>query len=86
MKRTRQDLPESGLMTVEEVARYLKLNIFTVYKLAERGEIPAAKIGRVWRFKKEEIYRWLAEKMTRDKRERHEKWQKKHDKLMKEKP
>lgn len=38
------------VMTVEEVAEYLGLSKPTIYKLARRGEIPAAKVGRSWRF------------------------------------
>ncbi len=86
MKRTKQDSPEPGLMTIKEVAQYLKVNIYTVYKMAEHGELPAAKLGRIWRFRKDEIYRWLAEKMTREKKARLARWQKKIDRLMKERP
>ena len=38
------------LWTVEEVARYLRLSPGTVRAMARRGELPARKIGRVWRF------------------------------------
>ena len=60
------------IMNVEEVAGYLRVAPATVYRLAQRGEIPAAKVGRVWRFQKEAINRWLAaqaestEKQTQD--------------------
>jgi excisionase family DNA binding protein len=39
-------------MTLEEVARYLKINKSTVYRLIERRRIPAFKVGNQWRFKK----------------------------------
>ena len=48
------------IMTAKEVARYLKLNEITVYKYAAKGKIPAARVGNVWRFNKEDIDRWLA--------------------------
>ena len=86
MKETRQDLPEPGLMSVAEVAQYLKLNVYTIYKMTERGELPGTKLGRLWRFKKADIYRWLTEKITREQKERTAKWQKKYDKVIKEKP
>lgn len=42
-------------ITVAEVARYLKLSDMMIYKLAQAGEIPAAKIGNRWRFDRDEI-------------------------------
>ncbi len=54
----------SDLMTVKEVAEYLKLNYMTVYKLAQKGKIPASKIGGNWRFKKELLDEWIAKQST----------------------
>ncbi|MBA7583309.1 hypothetical protein ES708_25250 [subsurface metagenome] len=85
-KKKKVDIPQEHLMTIEEVAEYLKLNVHTVYKLAQRGEIPAIKLGGSWRLRKQEIYSWLATKMTMEKKARYEKWQKKYKKLMKDKP
>ena len=48
------------VMTLEEVARYLRINKSTVYRLARDGTLPAWKLGNVWRFKKEAIERWIA--------------------------
>ncbi len=42
------NLPD--VMTVEEVAKFLRVNKKTVYDAAKRGDIPAKKIGRVYRF------------------------------------
>ena len=47
------------LMTISEVAAYMRVSRFTVYRLAKDRSIPATKIGRQWRFQKEEIDRWL---------------------------
>ena len=47
------------LMTVEEVARYLSLHELTVRRFAREGEIPAFKIGRQWRVKKDLLDRWI---------------------------
>lgn len=52
-------MPRDKLLTLEEVAEYLRLNRFTVYRMAERGELPGAKIARRWRFKESSIRRWL---------------------------
>lgn len=48
-------------MTIKEAAEYLRLNYMTVYRLAQKGTIPASKVGGNWRFKKEIIDEWLLE-------------------------
>lgn len=47
------------LLTIEEVAKYLRLNRFTVYRLAEAGELPGIKVARRWRFKSKDIEAWF---------------------------
>jgi len=47
------------VMTVEEVAAYLRIPRSSVYKLAQEGRIPCQKAGRRWRFHREAIDRWL---------------------------
>ena len=47
------------VMTVDEVAQYLGVVPDTVYRKARRGEIPAVKMGKMWRFPKETLDRWL---------------------------
>lgn len=49
-------------LTVQQVAEYLQLSTMMVYKLAQNGDLPASKIGRVWRFEQEAIDRWLKER------------------------
>ena len=49
----------SDILTVEEVAEYLKLAKKTVYKMAVEGTIPAFRVGKFWRFKKTEIEEWI---------------------------
>ena len=49
------------IMTVRQLAEYLKLNYQTVYKKVQKGEIPASKIGKSWRFQKSIIDHWLSE-------------------------
>ena len=51
--------PASDIFTVGEVAAYLKLPISTVYRLAERRDIPGHKVGRQWRFQRTVIDEWL---------------------------
>ena len=47
------------LLTPQELARYLKLNHTTVIRKANRGEIPAIKIGKQFRFDKDQVDKWL---------------------------
>lgn len=46
-------------MTLEDVARYLKLTPQTIYTWAQEKKIPAAKLGKEWRFKKSVIDEWF---------------------------
>ena len=52
------------LMTTGEIAKYLKLRRETIIRKAKGGEIPAIKIGRQFRFDKEQINRWLSKNLT----------------------
>ena len=47
------------VMNVDEVARYLRVVPDTIYRRARRGEIPAVKVGKVWRFPKDTLDKWL---------------------------
>ena len=46
-------------MTVKDISEYLQLSKDQIYRLAQQGKIPAAKIGRGWRFRKEKIDEWM---------------------------
>jgi PTS system nitrogen regulatory IIA component len=50
---------DSEIMTLEEVAEYLKLTPQTIYTWAQEKRIPAAKLGKEWRFKKSIIDEWF---------------------------
>lgn len=50
------------LMTIREIADYLRLSKVTVYKMTRQGKIPALKIGRQWRYNKAEIDSWVKQK------------------------
>ena len=50
---------ETDIMTLEEVAAYLKLKPQTIYTWAQEKKIPAAKIGKEWRFRKAIIDEWF---------------------------
>ncbi len=47
------------LMTLEEVARFLRLSNDTVYRLVNAGKLPASKVGDQWRFRKEDVDAWF---------------------------
>ena len=47
------------LLTVDEVAKFLRLKPATIRSMARRGELPAIKLGRVWRFKRSSITQLL---------------------------
>lgn len=51
----------AGVLTIEELAEYLKIPKSTLYKLAQEGKLPGQKVGRRWRFLREAVDRWLEE-------------------------
>ena len=51
----------SDVLTIKELAHYLKIPKSTLYKLVREGKVPSQKVGRHWRFRKEAIDRWLDE-------------------------
>jgi len=57
-------MADDDILTLEEVAKYLRVSERTVYDCAQKGEIPAGKIRTAWRFKKSEIDKWVNEKLT----------------------
>ena len=65
--------PGDEVMTVAEVANYLKINERTVYSLAKKGEIPGIRLGRQWRFKKEAIDKIFAQRSSTTSEKAHRK-------------
>jgi excisionase family DNA binding protein len=51
---------EGEILTLGEVALYLKAGKRTVYRLVQQGEIPGFKLGGTWRFRRAELDRWIA--------------------------
>lgn len=58
--------PVDQIMTASEVATLLQVHIRTVYRLADRGMLPGSRIGRGWRFRKEEILALLSNQKQGD--------------------
>ncbi len=50
---------DGEILTVMDVARFLRVPKSTVYKLARVGELPASKIGKHWRFLRRDIHEWM---------------------------
>lgn len=50
---------DGSILTIKEVAEYLKVNERTVYRLAGAKKIPAFKVGGSWRFSRADIDSWI---------------------------
>jgi excisionase family DNA binding protein len=50
---------DGEILTLDEVATYLKAGKRTVYRFAQNGDIPAFKLGGTWRFRRSELDRWI---------------------------
>lgn len=48
------------ILTVNEIADYLKVDTKTIYRLVKQKKIPGRKVGGTWRFKKDILDGWLA--------------------------
>ncbi len=53
--------PDS-VMTIVELAKYLKISRSTLYKLAQEGKLPGQKVGRHWRFHRDAVDAWLKQR------------------------
>ena len=53
------------ILTLEEVAQYLRLKPQTIYKWAQEKRIPAVKLGKEWRFRRSILDRWLDEQIDK---------------------
>lgn len=60
---------EGEILTLDEVAAYLKAGKRTVYRLAQEGKLPAFKLGGTWRFRRSDLERWIAENTIKQKPE-----------------
>ena len=55
--------PDHEILTLEEVAHYLRLKPQTIYRWAQERRIPAVKLGKEWRFRKRILDRWLDQQL-----------------------
>ena len=57
-------MADDQLMSVKDVAEYLKVDMSTVYLWSQRGQMPAMKVGRMWRYRRSEIDAWLDQRRS----------------------
>lgn len=53
------------IMTIEEVAAYLRVSERTVYDWAQKGDLPGGKLGTTWRFKREDVENWVDSRISK---------------------
>lgn len=53
------------ILTIDDVAVYLKSSKRTVYRLAASGVLPAFKLGGTWRFRRGELDQWIASRISK---------------------
>ena len=53
------------IMTIEEVAAYIRVSERTVYDWAQKGELPGGKLGTTWRFKRDDIEKWVSDRLSK---------------------
>ena len=55
-----------SVMTVNEVAEYLKIHRTTVYQLVKQGQLQGFRIGVDWRFRRKDVDRWMTSRIKTD--------------------
>lgn len=50
------------IMNIKEVAEYLGIGTASIYRYVKQGKMPASRVGKFWRFRKEKIDAWLEKK------------------------
>ena len=56
---------DDKILTIQEIATYLKIKEKTAYDLAAKGKIPGFKVGGAWRFRREDIEEWIEEALRK---------------------
>ena len=64
MQKLAKNMPliveSEGILTIKEVANYLKVTERTIYRLSQAKKIPSFKVGGMWRFLRKDIDAWIA--------------------------
>lgn len=66
MGKPMSDQPDE-ILTIDEVAAFLKAGKRTVYRLAASGKLPAFKLGGTWRFRRSDLDKWIASRIGKAK-------------------
>ena len=57
-------MTDDPLMSVKDLAEYLQVDMSTIYLWSQRGQIPAMKVGKMWRYRRSEIEDWLNQRRS----------------------
>ena len=60
-------IADPAIMTVKDVAEYLRMSEAKIYRLVRNGVLPVVRIGKTWRFRKDLLDEWLKESSTLEK-------------------
>jgi excisionase family DNA binding protein len=60
------NLPTQPFLTPQEVSDLLQVSVYTVRRWIKQGELPAYKVGRLWRINKGDLNRWLDQQRPLD--------------------
>ncbi len=63
-------MPDDEILTLKEVAQLLKVAEKTVYTMSQKKELPAFKVRGQWRFRRDDIGRWIDEQQVKKSRRR----------------
>lgn len=63
MSGNERGLAPNEILTIDEVAEYLRLTPQTIYKWAQEKRIPAVKLGKEWRFRRSVIDKWFDDQL-----------------------
>ena len=66
MSTTPMDLQTQPFLTPKEVSDLLQVSVYTVRRWIKQGELPAYKVGRLWRINKGDLNRWLRQQRPLD--------------------
>ncbi len=69
MKETSPNIDTDPLWTVDDVALYLRLEPDTVRSMVREGKLPAMRVGRVYRFQRSMIQKWLNDRSVENSKE-----------------
>ena len=62
----RDEAMSDEILTIQELAEYLKLNEKTAYRLAGEGKLPGFKVGGSWRFKRDDLETWIEKQKDKE--------------------